>query len=1164
VKGLETFLAELRGLGVRLWVEGDKLRLRAPEGVLSRELTDILKERKAEILDFCRPDLINPIPPVASQESYELSAAQRRLWVLAQFPEGSAAYNIPLHQFLEGPLDRSALETAFAHLVERHESLRTTFVTVEGEPRQMVHSRLHVPIEFRNIGGSEHPEDIARQLGREEASKPFDLVSGPLLRACLLKLAEDRYMLLFTIHHIIADGVSLGVLARDLSRLYESARSDWPDDLPELAIGYPAYAAWQNQLLNSEFMLAHRRYWHDKLAGELPILNLPTDYPRPPLQSFRGRELSFTVAPERLEALRGFCQERNASLFMALHATLKVLLFLYTAQEDIVIGCAVAGREEADLADQIGFYLNILPLRSSIRGDAPFDEFFGEVVQLTKESLDHQIYPFDQLVGDLNIARDPSRFPLFDVMLVLQNQDEPRLRLDGIRARPVFEHPGTSKFDLTFCFKAVPAGLILAIEYNTDLFSEARVRRMGGHFLELIDSILGHPGEAVGRLNLLPDAERRRLRSFSPRTPGRRQGATLVVRFEDHAARAPDRIALVWPGGLGTEQPVAGGPTTMSYGELNRRANRLAHQLQRMGVGPDVLVGVYLEPSLDTVVAIIGILKAGGAYVPLDTSHPTQRLAFMLDDAGTRALITQRHLAGKLPRMQGHVVCLDRDTDSLAAESDRNLARQAGPDDLAYVIYTSGSAGRPKGVRVSNANIARLFYATDPWFDFGADDVWILFHSCAFDFSVWEMWGALIYGGRLVVSPFWTTRSPQKFYELLADERVTVLNQTPSAFQQLVQWEEQAGARRPLALRLVIFGGEALHFGMLKPWFERHGDSRPRLVNMYGITETTVHATYRPVTADDVQESSSLIGRPIPDLGIHLLNPLMQPVPIGVPGEIYLSGAGVAQGYLNRPELTAERFVRNPFGDQPDGLLYRSGDLGRYREDGDIEYLGRIDQQHQIRGYRVEVGEIEAALAAHPGVQQAVVDVRADLAGDLRVVTWYISADGHDLSTADMRDDLRGKLPDYMVPAVFVRVPNIVLTSNGKVDRKRLPEPDREFGRTLAFESPRTEWEQRLARLWAEVLSVPRVGVHENFFQLGGHSLKATAFIARLQRETGVHLTLVDVFRHPSVAALAAHCMESCNRDSPKFGPAASTFPTGQAGGHGVRPATDEELEMLD
>ena len=561
MKALDEFMDQLRQSGVKLWVEGDRLKFRAPEGAVTPALLADLKGRKAEILVHLRPTPAYAIEPVEPRASYELSPAQRRMWVLAQLAGESAAYNIPLHQFLEGRLDYRALEAAFSRLIRRHESLRTTFHSTGGEPRQVVHPQWDVPLEFIDLTGREDPEDVARCLGRQEAVRPFDLETGPLLRIRLLKLAEPKHVLLFTIHHIIADGVSLGVLIRDLSCLYDSALTGRRDGLPELAIGYPAYAVWQHRLLKSELMTVHRDYWREKLSGVLPVLDLPTDHPRPPVQTFHGRELSFTLDPERLGAMLAFCQGRNASLFIGLLATLKVLLFAYTGQEDIIVGSPIAGRENAELKDQVGFYLNTLVLRDRIRADLPFTWFFEQVKRTATEAFDHQIYPFDHLVDELDLKRDLSRFPLFDVMLILQNQDEPGMALSGVRAWPVFEHSGTSKFDLTFCFKEMPAGLILAIEYNTDLFREDRIRRMGGHFLELVRSILADPSAPVGRLNLLPEHEKDQLiRDFNRTTAVYPGDQTVAELLESAAAKTPDAVAVVC------------GEECLTYRQLHARA----------------------------------------------------------------------------------------------------------------------------------------------------------------------------------------------------------------------------------------------------------------------------------------------------------------------------------------------------------------------------------------------------------------------------------------------------------------------------------------------------------------------------------------------------------------------------------------------------------------
>jgi amino acid adenylation domain-containing protein len=1155
VSGLETFLATVRGLGVKLWVEGDKLKMRASEGVLSPELTDALKERKAEILALLRPEPVYSIAPLPPQEHYELSAAQRRLWVLAQLPGASAAYNIPLHQFLEGPLDRAALETAFAGLVERHDSLRTIFVSVDGMPRQVVHARLQVPIEFEDVGGLENAEHVARQLGREEASKPFDLAAGPLLRVRLLKLAEAQHVLLFTIHHIIADGVSLGVLARDLSRLYECARSGRPHGLPVLAFGYPAFADWHNRLLSGELMAPHRKYWLRSLAGELPVLNLPTDHPRPPVQGYRGRELFFTSGSEQLKALDAFCRKRNATLFMALHAALKVLLFAYTGQDDIIIGCAVAGREHADLADQVGLYLNMLALRSRIWAEASFEEFFGEVAQLTKESFDHQIYQFDQLVGELNVPRDLSRFPLVDVMLIEQNQDEPGLGLDGLRARPVFEHTETSKFDLTFYFKAVPtAGLLLGIEYNTDLFCEDRIRRMGGHFLELIDSILVNPSEPVGRLNVLPKRERGQLLdAFNRTTSSYPRDRTVLDLLEAAATETPDAVALVC------------GRRHLTYRELHARSNQLAWHLQGLGIGPETTVGICVERSPELVIGLLGILKAGGTYVPLDPRYPADRLAYIVDDAPVSVLIKREGSQNILRCRPSKWVDLDTDWSQIAQCPSDAPPRQIESEHLAYIIYTSGSTGRPKGVEIPHRALVNFLVAMADRPGLARHDVLLAVTTISFDIAALEIYLPLLRNARLVLAEDADIADGARLTARLHDSGATVMQATPSTWQLLLA----AGWQGNPALK-VICGGEALRGWLGEQLLARAGS----VWNMYGPTETTVWSTSRKLDRNDGvrRDAVETIGRPIANTEVYILDRQLRPVPVGVPGDLYIGGEGLAAGYRNLAELTAEKFFAHPFN--RDRRVYKTGDIARYRDNGDIEYLGRTDHQVKLRGFRIELGEIEAALAAHPDIQHAVVDAREDAAGDKRLIGWYVSSHGRELPAAALREYLQRKLADYMIPALFVRVAALPMTPNGKVDRKVLTEPDQAYSRTAAYEAPRTKWEETLARLWQDVLNISSVGIHDNFFELGGHSLKATAFIARLQTETGVHLNLVDVFRYPSVATLAAHLVTNGGGSPTIVGPAATASAkippnpdgasTDEARRHVIRPATAEELELLN
>jgi amino acid adenylation domain-containing protein len=1151
MKALDEFMAELRQSGVKLWVEGDRLKLRAPGGAMTPALMADLKERKAEILASLQPEPLDPIEPVAPRDSYEPSPAQRRLWVLAQLAEGSAAYNIPLHQRVEGPLDRPALEAAFSGLVRRHESLRTTFVAVDGEPRQVVHPARDVPLAFRDLSDHPDPAGLARDLGRREAVRPFDLEAGPLLRAGLLKLAEDRHVLLLTIHHIIADGVSFGVLTRDLSCLYDSARTGRPDGLPALRIGYPAYAAWQNRLLQGEFLAVHGRYWRAKLSGELPVLDLPTDRPRPPVQTFRGDELTFTLAPERSGAFLGFCRERHASLFIGLLAALKVLLFAYTGQEDIIVGSPIAGRDHPDLQDQIGFYLNTLALRDRIRGEMPFEEVFEQVKWTATEAFDHQTYPFDRLVEELDVKRDLSRFPLFDVMLILQNQHEAPLTLGAARARPEFEHPGTSKFDLTFCFKETSQGLILALEYNTDLFREDRVRRMGGHFLTLIGRILADPSAPVRDLDLLTDGERDQLiRGFNETAAPYPRDRTAVDLLEAAAEREPDAVAL------------SCGEEDLTYRQLHARANQLAWHLIALGVGPETPVGLCVERCPEMVIGLLGILKAGGAYVPLDPSFPRDRLALIVEDAGLPVIVTRGRLRDVLPPGSARIVDLDADRGRIERWPADPPPRGIGPGHLAYVIYTSGSTGRPKGVEIPHGALVNFLTAMARRPGLARRDVLLAVTTISFDIAGLELYLPLIRGARVVLAEDAAVADGRRLAELLARSRATAMQATPATWRLLL------ASGWPGDKRLkILCGGEALPRHLSAQLLERGGS----VWNMYGPTEMTIWCAVREIgPADDRGRGDAVepIGRPIANTQAYVLNAALRPVPLGVAGELCLAGDNLARGYRDQPGLTAERFVPDPFGPEPGRRLYRTGDLARFRPDGDLEFLARIDQQVKVRGFRIELEEIESVLLTHPRIREAVVAAREDGAGDKQLVAYFVGRGPGPVSVAELREHLRRTLPDYAVPSLFQRLPALPLTPNGKVDRRALPVPERDRpGQVTDCVAPRDELERRIAGLWREVLDVDRIGVHDSFFELGGHSLRAVKLIFKIQQALGVMLSLTDVFRAPTVAGL---CRVIGERDGSGQAAAAPVdSPPPRDGDEGripeaIAPMTPEELELLN
>ncbi|MEU5092044.1 non-ribosomal peptide synthase/polyketide synthase [Streptomyces sp. NPDC021356] len=1043
-------------------------------------------------------------------ERLPLSFAQERLWFLSQFDEASATYNIPAALRLTGALDRGALAAALADVAARHEVLRTVVAEdADGPHQRVLDAAAAVP------PVTAQPADeagLGAALARE-ARRPFDLSSEPPLRARLFVLGEQEHVLLLVLHHIAGDGWSVGPLAQDLTAAYAARRAGHAPRWGALPLQYADYALWQRRTLGSgtgeDSPLARQlTFWTDALAGLPEELDLPTDHRRPAVSSYTGGVVEFEVPAALHERLVGLARELRATPFMVVRAALATLLSRLGAGTDIPIGTPVAGRGDDALESLVGFFVNTLVLRTDLSGDPSFRELVARVREFDLAAYAHQDVPFERLVDALNPARSTVRHPLFQTSLTWNDTTEQALGalrgLPGLAVRPEPVDTTAAKFDLSFVLEerraadGTPAGLRGSLAYSADLYTRSTATSLTRRLVRVLDAALADPDRPVTRVEVTDAAERARLLAAAGEggeggtpTPAR----SLAGLFEERAAQAPDAVAVTCA------------TRSLTYRQLDERADRLARRLVAHGAGPERFVAVCLPRGLDLVVALLAVVKSGAAYVPVDPGQPEERIAYILKDTGPVLVVDEQWLATAAAGEAG------------PAAHDR---APVDPDHPAYVIYTSGSTGRPKGVVVPHANVVRLFTATEDVYGFGPDDVWTLFHSAAFDFSVWELWGPLLHGGRLVVVPFDVSRSPVEFLRLLVRERVTVLNQTPSAFYQLMQADrDHPGLGDRLALRWVVFGGEALDLGRLESWGRRHGDTRPVLVNMYGITETTVHVSVRTLDASAwTGQQRSLIGVGIRDLRVYVLDGALRPAPAGVTGEMYVAGPGLARGYLNRPGLTAERFVACPFG-APGERMYRTGDLARWTADGELEYLGRADDQVKIRGFRIELGEIESAVLGHPQVTQAAVVVREDQPGDQRLVAYAVPAhDGLDVTA--LRDRLAAELPDYMVPSAVVALAELPLTVNGKLDRRALPAPAYGPTGTTGHRPPRSPREEILCTLFAEVLGVERVGIDDNFFDLGGHSLLATRLANRIRGTLGVELPVRDLFEAPTVAALGA------------------------------------------
>ncbi|MFE2755821.1 amino acid adenylation domain-containing protein [Actinosynnema sp. NPDC059335] len=1022
------------------------------------------------------------------ENTFPLSVAQRGIWFLEQVRPGNPAYVIPAALRLRGTLDVDVLRAAVAGIVRRHEALRTTFELRGGMPVQVVHPAVDVPVTEVDLRGQDVEGEALEQRIAAELAEPFDLTTGPLLRLRLLRLGERDRVLAVATHHLVSDGRSVGVFVSELSALYAAFTAGRPSSLPPPAIQYGDFAVWQNERAAGDL-----DYWRRHLEGAPAALELPTDRPRPAVQGFNGGSVPFELPAALMAGLGAVARQHRATPYMALLAVLQVLLHRWTGQTDVVVGVPTANRTRPEVESLIGFFVNTLPVRTDLAGDPTFDAVLASVRASCLAAYARQDVPFERIVEDQRRPRDLSRSPVFQVGLSYQGDPLPALEMAGVSISRVPLRARGARFDLELQFFSDDEGRLTGwFEYDSDLFEETSVAGLARCFRRLVEQVVDDPATTVASLELLDGAERERVLAAGAGPSREWPGVGLVhERVAEQARATPDAEAVRFEG------------RSLTYAELDRWANRLAHRLVRGGVGRDVPVAVSVPRSLELVVSLLAVLKAGGAYLPLDPAYPRARLAHMLDDAAAPVLLTRRDVVDGLPPTAAEALCVEE--LDLSGEPDTDPGVAVDGEDLAYVIYTSGSTGRPKGVMNVHAAIRnRLLWMQDAY-RLGPDDRVLQKTPFSFDVSVWEFFWPLMSGATLVVAPPDAHRDSGRLIELIRSERITTLHFVPSMLQVVLG---EPGLEECTSLRRVICSGEALPRATQERFFAR---SSAELHNLYGPTEAAIDVTHWRCRRDGDPRPVP-IGFPIANTGVHVLDDRLRPVPTGVAGELHIAGRNLARGYLGRPALTAERFVEHPLG-----RLYKTGDRARQRSDGAVEYLGRLDDQVKLRGFRVELGEVGSALAEHPDVTEAVAVVRGD-----RLVAYLVAVRA--VPAVELTAHLRERVPDYAVPSVFVPLPAIPLTPNGKLDHAALPEPDGARPEVAtAFVAPGEGLPATIARLWCDVLSVDRVGAHDNFFDLGGHSLALARVRAALVEALGRDVSMVELFQYPTVAALAEH-----------------------------------------
>lgn len=1074
---------------------GDSLRLVTVISRIHKEfnvevpISEIYKyptiKELGEYLSSADKSFYSQIMPVKERDYYPMSSAQKRLFILMQFEEGSTAYNMPGVLRVEGKLDLRRLEKAFEKLIQRHEALRTSFEMMDGEPVQKIHNKVDFKIDLIETEKSETNSIIQGFI------QPFDLCKPPLIRVGLIKLSEFKHILLFDMHHIISDGITMDIFLKELDRLYRG------EDLRELRIQYKDFSEWQNKMLKSDFIKNQEEYWLNSFSGEIPVLNLPTDYPRPSKQSYEGAVLNFRVGKQLAKNIKRLAMETNSTLYMVLLAAYNILLSKYSGQEDILVGTPVAGRRHTDLENVIGIFVNTLAMRNHPESNMTFNEFLRSVRENTLRAFENQDYQFEELVGKLKIKRDLSRNPLFDTLFILQKLDVSEIKIGDLNIVSKKLQNRISKFDLTFEAVEKHEDIYFSIEYCTKLFNRATIVRMSKHFRNILKMVAHNPGKKLLEIDMLSEKEKHQLLyEFNNTKVDYPTSKTIHQLFEEQVERTPDAVAVVFE------------DKKLTYKELNEKSNRLARLLREKGVGRDSIVGIMVNRSLEMMVGIMGILKAGGAYLPIDPHYPEERINYMLEDSGTNILLTQSSLKDKIKYMCSVLYINDNE---IYYKEGSNLQNINKPSDLIYVIYTSGSTGKPKGVMLTHKSVNNFIKGISDKIEFLPGKAILSVTTICFDIFVLESLMSLCCGLKMVIADEEQQKIPRLLNEIIIKNNVNMMQTTPSKMQLLLNDDSNTSCLKNLTE--ILLGGEALPDLVLQ---KLRPLTQAKIFNMYGPTETTVwSAVYNLTNASEI-----LIGKPIANTYVYILDKFLNLVPAGVPGDLYIGGDGLARGYYNRLELTNERFIQNPF--TPGERIYKTGDLAKWNFDGNIEFLGRIDNQVKIRGLRIELGEIESKFSANDLIDEAAVIAKNDKNGQSFLCAYIVPKEGAKISVTELRRYLSKELPDYMIPSYFVILDSMPLTPNGKLNRNALPEPDRSFVEGISYEPPKDEIEEKLVKVWAEVLDMnsEEIGINYNFFELGGDSL--SIILAQIKiHQYGWNLTTEDFYKYQTIKEFA-------------------------------------------